>query len=287
MPKRRFLPTPPATTSTDVSVTRPDVVPARREPSWVRHQREQEIAAAQGGMLLQQMEAHLGGILSQVKAPPLNDVLYSGARIIPGAGFDVMEWPTRWSSAMISNTSPSLLTLGTSASSGSASTGAGVTHIPPGSFRVWNGRGDGVRVYGAPGTIYDLAIYARPRQPHAGLCGLSQGATLIPAGTTASATTTFAGAGLAHIAAVLNVSAIAGGEAVQLTLNGVTLNGYVYPLLVGLAVTSLGSTPYRIGPGLTPSPNAVANDLVPAEIEAVATISGAGTVTYGVDLVTG
>jgi hypothetical protein len=110
---------------------------------------------------------------------------------------------------------------------------------------------------------------------------------LIPTGTVASSTVNFAGGGLGHIAAVLNVSAVAGGETVQLTLNGVTQSGYVYPLLVGLAVGAVGATPYRVGPAFTPSPNAAADDLVPANIQAVATIAGAGSITYGVDLVTG
>jgi hypothetical protein len=280
---RRFLPHQAPTTSTDLSETRPDVVKPR-EAAWVKRQREGEMQSVEAMAILQQISQHLGSLTTFAKAPPLNDVMYSGARIIPAAGFDVLEFPTRWSAISVANLSPSLLSHGSSAVGGSPGAGAGVVRIPPGTFRTWNGRGDGSKIFGQPGSTYDLTVYQRPRQPSSGICGRSQGGILLPAGMTTTATSTFSGSGLKHIAAVLNVSAVAGGT-VQVTLNGVTPSGYIYPLLVGLAVNAVGVTPYRIGPALTPSPNAVANDLVPAQFQAVVTVTGSAT--YGVDLVAG
>lgn len=285
MNRRRFFPTPPPSISTDLSVTRSDPHEQRRTPRWEEKRQAQSLQAAQAMALLQQMEAHLGGVESAIKAPPLNDVKWSGARIVGVNGFDVLEWPEAISALTIANVSSSLLTVGTSASGSSApGVGAGVMRIPPGRSRTFAHRGNGLRVFGNPGAAYDLIAWARPRPPASGLCGRSQGGVLIPAGATTSQTVTFAGADLGHIAVVLSVTAVAAGS-VQVTINGVTPSGYVYPLLVGLAVNAVSVTPYRIGPGLTPSPNAVADDLVPETIQVVTTVVAAAT--YGVDLVAG
>lgn len=282
---RRFFPNPPAAPSTDLSVTRPDPEERKRPARWEERRQAQVAQAAQAMALFGQMEAHLGGVLSAIKAPPINDVKWSGARIIGANGFDVLEWPEDVSALTIANVSSSLLTVGASGSgSAAASVGAGVIRVPPGRFRTFAHRGAGMRVFGNPGATYDLTAWGRPRAPTSGLCGRAQGAVLVPAGTTTTQTVQLAGADLAHVAVVLNVSAVAGGT-VQVSLNGVTPSGYAYPLLVGLVVNALGTTPYRVGPGLTPSANAVANDLVPELLQVVATVTGA--ITYGVDLVAG
>jgi hypothetical protein len=286
MTRSRFLPRQAPSTSTDLSETRPDVVPEKREASWVRHQREREQQSAQAMALFNQMAEHMGGLLALTRATAVNDVLFSGARIVPATGIDVLEFPVAWSAITLTNVSTSLLTVGQGGTGAAATVGAGVTRVAPGTFRTWNGRGNGILVFGQPGSTYDLTVFQRPREPSAGPCGKTQGGILIPAGTTASQTVALSGAGLGHLAAVLGVSAVAGGETVQVTLNGVTPSGYVYPLLAGVAVAAVGVTAYRVGPAFTPSPNAVANDLVPPQIQVVATIAGAGSITYGVDLVT-
>ncbi len=285
MARARFFPTPPATTSTVLSVTRADPgADNKRVPRWSQHRQEAEAQRVEAAGALLQLTEHAGGILDLIKAVPKNYVRYSGGRIIGANGFDALEWPDVSSAVTIANVSCSLLTIGGSGSGAPAGVGAGVVRIPPGTFRTFALRGNGLKVFGFAGSAFDVTVWARPRVPASGICGIAAGAVLIPAGTTTTQTVTLSGANLQHIAAVLGVSAVAGGT-VQVTLNGITPSGLVYPLLVGLAVGATGVTPYRIGPGLTPSANAVADDLVPQVIQVVATT--AGSITYGVDLVAG
>ena len=105
---------------------------------------------------------------------------------------------------------------------------------------------------------------------------------LITAGQTGSVTGTLVvPAAYGHLTLTLNVTALGVTSSVQVTVNATTASGYTYPVLVGLAVSSIGSTPYRIGPGLTPSANAVANDNLSPTNQVICTI--VGTATYGVD----
>jgi len=266
----------------------------RAAKRWEVKQQAKDEAAREVLSLFNEMNASLGGIRDLVTAPPKGDVMFSGAVVIPPSGMWIQHWPTNYSAITVANLSGSLLTTSHQASGGaSPNVGAGVQRVASGFSRTWAARGQSLAISGAPGSSFDIAVYSRPRPPASGPCGQTSSATqsgslvVVPAGTQTSLMTSVNASDLLHVAFVLNVSQVAGGEAVQLTLNGVTPSGYVYPLLVGLAVTATGTTPYRIGPALTPSVNAVANDLVPDLIQAVATISGAGTITYGVDLVSG
>jgi hypothetical protein len=286
MARTRFFPVPPRLTSTDLSVTRPDPgTTERKEPGWERRRREANESTREAMAALSQMNAHLGGLLSLAKAPPLNDVMAQVAGIIPATGTYHLEFPSRYSALSVANLSPSLLSTGAAApvAGTNPAVGAEIVRVPPGCFKTWPARGNGVSLNGQPGSPFDLTVFSRPRPPTAGLCSRSAGGVLIPAGATTSLTVTNFGAGLGHVAVVLNVSAVTGS--VQVSINGVTPSGYVYPLLVGIAVTAVGVTPYRIGPSFTPSPNAVADDLVPEIIQVVTTV--VATATYGVDLVAG
>jgi hypothetical protein len=267
---------------TDLSVTRPDP-DTRKERPWERRQREQQENAVAAMSIFERVARSQGEILDLIKAGPIADVLYSGARTIPASGVDRLEWPVPHAALTIANLSASLLTVGNSGGSAPPSVGAGVLRVNPGIQRTWNARGNGIAVSGLAGSTYDLTAYVRPRQPASGQCGTTTDAVLIPPGTTSSAVVNLAASSLSHVAVVLSVSAITGS--IQLVINAITPSGYVYPLLNPLAVSSVSVTPYRIGPSLTPSPGAVANDLVPAILQVIATVTPA--VTYGLDLVAG
>ena len=158
--------------------------------------------------------------------------------------------------------------------------------VQPGVQRTFLLRGTALTVYGAAGALFEATVYSRPRQPGSGLLqanAVPGSGVLIPAGTTAGATASIVSAPIRSLAIVLSVTAVAGS--VTLAINGITPSGYSYPILALAGVNAVGVTPYRIGPGLTPSAGAVANDLVPNNVQVVATV--AGTATYGVDYVAG
>lgn len=80
---------------------------------------------------------------------------------------------------------------------------------------------------------------------------------------------------------VLSTTVASGGNTVQITCNGITASGYVYPILTGAAIAAVVVTPYRIGPALTAAANLTVNDMTPKVIQVVVTV--AGTVAYGID----
>lgn len=59
-------------------------------------------------------------------------------------------------------------------------------------------------------------------------------------------------------------------------------SGVYYDILNGAAVTGNTTNVYRIGPGLSPSPNAVANDIVPRTFQVEVTAATADSYTYSV-----
>jgi hypothetical protein len=102
------------------------------------------------------------------------------------------------------------------------------------------------------------------------------------AATTTQTSSTIQNADGRRLHVVLNVTS-AGTGSVTVTINGVSNSGVVYPLLVGTAVTANGTTVYRVGPALTPSANAVANDMIPHLFQIVVTANNANAMTYTVD----
>lgn len=80
---------------------------------------------------------------------------------------------------------------------------------------------------------------------------------------------------------ILSTTTASGGNTVQITFNGITASGYVYPILTGAAIAAVAVTPYKIGPGLTAAANLTVNDMTPRVIQLVVTV--VGTVAYGID----
>ncbi len=111
------------------------------------------------------------------------------------------------------------------------------------------------------------------------------GGVAVAAGATATSDVTLTDIAGRSLVVVLSTTTASGGNTVQVTINAVTASGYTYALLVGIAVAAVATTTYRIGPGLTPSANAVSNDMVPRKIQIVATV--VGTVAYGIDYFVG
>lgn len=71
---------------------------------------------------------------------------------------------------------------------------------------------------------------------------------------------------------------------VTVTIQGKDLNGAYYTILASAAISSNGSTYYRVYPGLTASANAVANDIMPRQFRVSTAIGGSATpsCTYSV-----
>lgn len=61
-----------------------------------------------------------------------------------------------------------------------------------------------------------------------------------------------------------------------------TLSGKTYTLLVGSALTGVGTTVLRVFPGAAPAANTVANDVLPETIRITMTHGNANSATYTV-----
>jgi hypothetical protein len=273
-------------TQSDISRDRP-ATPVATAPLRPREQRQinNEHAQAQGAALLHQMVAHLGGILDLNRTAAEGDVLLEGAYIIPSNGVFVRSYPAGFAAVSVANQGGALLTVASqTAQSQAPSQGVGNFRLPPGIQRTVNMHGTALAIYGPPGTPFDVVFYSRPRDPEVGIVnrGPADG-VIVPSLTIASSTTLLTG-NLERLVVITNVSNVAGGS-VQVTLNGITPSGYVYPLLVGLAQTVGGAVPLRVGPALNSSTNAVANDVVPRVVQIVATV--AGSIAYGIDFEAG
>jgi hypothetical protein len=260
----------------------PRVAPHRPVKRW--EERQGEAIANQTALLnmWQSASESLGGLLALTRANAPGDAIGTGTELINAAGANQRGFPGNFQAVALTNFSGFSMTLAAApAQSQAPSVGPGIYVVPAGCYRVVPLRGAVVTVYGPPGAAYDLTAYSKPRpMDFASILGPADG-VVIPAGTTTSQTLV-AKLGFGRLVLVQNVSAVAGGT-LQVTLNGLTPSGYVYPILVGTALAVTGATPLRVGPALTPSANAVANDVVPRELQVVATVTG--TITYGLDYV--
>jgi hypothetical protein len=263
-------------------------MPQQHRPAkgWEERARQREQSQVQVMGLFGQMTAHLGGLLTLAQAPPQNDVLAQMTQTIPAVGVLNRSWKQQAQAVTISNFGAGTLTVTTQGSQSQApGVGSGVAIVPPGVERTLQLRGNQVSIYGLAGTVVGIVAFSRPRPPHSAACALGPlDGVLVPAGTTVSTSVTLIG-NLERLVIVYNVSAVAGN--VQPTINGITASGYVYPLFTGTipALAATGVTPYRIGPGLTPSVDAVANDVVPRQVQVVSTVTTGAT--YGVDVIAG
>jgi hypothetical protein len=147
--------------------------PHRDLTGWKARQYERDQAAAGAGALLAQMEAHLGGIFSALKAPPVNDVLGQTAAIIPASGVWSRSWPQAFASVSVANLGAAPITVTQANSINAPSEGPGVAIVAGGYSRVVALRGTELAIWGPPGTPLDVTVYARPREPSSGSCGMA------------------------------------------------------------------------------------------------------------------
>lgn len=101
-------------------------------------------------------------------------------------------------------------------------------------------------------------------------------------GTHTSATYTNFNARGAHFLVKVNTVA-GGGQTVTPQINAHdSVTNTDYPVLVGLPISTTGVTILKIYPGITGSPNASANDILPRQFNFTMTHSGAGVFNYSV-----
>jgi hypothetical protein len=281
-------PTPPPTTSSDLSATHEGHAPPRvhelvTPKAWQERQAQRDNKATALLNVMDQMAERLGGILALDQATARGDVLGALSATIPANGVLTRGWKQAAAAVVVANFTPAdVLVVSAVPQTSAPGPGTGIFRVPSGVARVLHMRGTAVSVYGLAGGSVDIVALARPREPAAAV--VSEGAlegVLVAPGTTTSQTLVLTGS-RQGIVVVQNVSAVAGGS-LQVTLNALTPSGYSYPVLVGTALTVVGAVPLRVGLALTPSPNAVANDVVPRELQVVATVTGA--ITYGLDVI--
>lgn len=283
--------TPPApTTSTDLSVTGPParVRESRPLPRWQARQIEADRQRVALLNVFDQMAERLGGILAIDQAAVAGDVLATMSQLIPPAGVIARNWKQAAAAVVVANHTgqDAILTMAGAGTSGTApGVGTGVFRIPAGVVRVLNVRGTSATIYAEPGGFVDFVALIRPREPFAGVvCPGPLAGVAIAAGATTAQTVTLTG-NRRSLVVVTNPTTASVGNTVQTSINGVTPQGFVYPILAGPVLNAVGPSALRVGPGLTPAANAVANDVVPRQVQIVTAIAGA--VAYGVDYVAG
>lgn len=80
---------------------------------------------------------------------------------------------------------------------------------------------------------------------------------------------------------VIDVTAVVGTPSVTPAIDGYdTLSGKWYNLLTGLPIVATGTTVLKIGPGLTPIPNACAADMLPATLRLTMEHADSDSITY-------
>ena len=146
----------------------------KRLHSWQAHQRAEELEETHEAALLSQMVRHLGGILSELKTPPINDVLATISGTIGAQGFSTYSWNQAYAYIAVFNYSAGeLVVTGAEPSpSGSApGPGAGVIYVPSGYSQGRALRSTALTLYGTAGNKFDFTAYIRPQNPFAGPCG--------------------------------------------------------------------------------------------------------------------
>lgn len=160
--------------STDISLQVPPTeVGTKHEPGWEKRRREHNESQARAMNLLEQMAASMGGLLALNQSAPPNDVLLQGTYLTSTQGVWAGSWEQHFAAVALANLSGHSLTLTSFAQSEAApKTGTGVVVVPSGFFRVVPMRGSALTVYGTAASLFDIAVYIRPRTPEAGQCGL-------------------------------------------------------------------------------------------------------------------
>lgn len=86
--------------------------------------------------------------------------------------------------------------------------------------------------------------------------------------------------GCAFLNVVLDMTTVGTGS-VTLTINGKDpASGKYYLILSGAAVTTNSTNRYKVGPNVTASANAIAQDYLPKTIQLVVTANNANSATY-------
>lgn len=291
MRNRLFVPTPPATVQSDLSATSdegaapPRVRDHHRPRAWQERQVERERQSTALLNVFHQMLERMGGILALTQAAAAGDVLGARSLTLPTAGFLSATWKQPAQTVVVANHSPADMVVVAGTGQGQAPTvGTGVFRVPAGVGRVLPMRGTAITVYGIAGAAFDVVALARPREPSSAV--LNPGpldGVVVPAGTTSSQQLTLTG-NLERAVVVVNISAIVPGS-LTVALNGLTPSGYSYPILTSAALVAVGTTPLRIGPDLVAVANQTVDDVVPRQLQVVATV--VGSVTYGVDVIAG
>ena len=83
---------------------------------------------------------------------------------------------------------------------------------------------------------------------------------------------------------VINISAYTSGS-LTVAVSGVTASAYTYSILTSAALAAAATTTMSMAPSLTTASNTVANVVIPASVQVVATYTG--SLTYGIDYILG
>lgn len=83
---------------------------------------------------------------------------------------------------------------------------------------------------------------------------------------------------------IIDVTADGGGTITPKIQGKDSLSGKYYDILVGSAITAVGTTVLKVYPGLTASANSIANDIVPSKFRIVSTASDANSLTYSIGI---
>ena len=122
-----------------------------------------------------------------------------------------------------------------------------------------------------------------------GMVNYSATGPLVPAGTVASITKdVITDVSMeVQLELVVDITAVTGNDTLTVQINGKNKDGVVFPILTSAALAAVAITTLRIGTGFTAVTNLSANDMLPSDLQVVCTVTGTGTIAYGVDLVIG
>jgi hypothetical protein len=186
---RRHRPThqEPGVIGRDIDPEGPVPTQHRNPKGWEQRARQRQDQTLQMMALLRQLTAHMGGILTLAKAPPLNDVLGQMSQFIPANGVLQKGWSQNFESVTVTNFGTSQVTVTAQGLQSEApSVGSGVAVVPAGVERTLQLRGLSVNIYGTPGSLVELVAYSRPRPPQASPCVSGASAQLVPVATPAA-----------------------------------------------------------------------------------------------------
>jgi len=81
---------------------------------------------------------------------------------------------------------------------------------------------------------------------------------------------------------IIDVTTDGGGSITPKIQGKDSTSGKYYDILVGSAISAVGTTVLKVYPALTASANAIANDIVPSKFRIVVTHGDANSMTYSV-----